>query len=63
MKYPYAGRKPGSQLLRDATRQPDRDKLPKQVKGSYDIRDNYLRGKAGGEAHPNYIAGGGKAKR
>lgn len=65
MKYPYGGRrvKPGSQLLREATRQPD-GKLPKNsLSGSYDVKDRYLRGRSGGEAHPYYIPGGGKAKR
>jgi hypothetical protein len=59
---PYAKRSKPRQLLRDSNRQPD-NKLPKSSKGSYDISDPYLRGRAGGEAHPNYIRGGGKAKR
>jgi hypothetical protein len=59
---PYSGRQPkakepkaGNQLLRQASKQPD-SKLPKNatVKGNYDVSDRYLRGQAGGEAHPFY---------
>jgi hypothetical protein len=57
MKNPYAGRRPkppqpkqGVQLLRQSTKGGG-----PSLKGSYDVQDSYLRGRAGGEAHPFYI--------
>ncbi len=55
---PYAGRRPkppakssGGGVSRQSTKQPS----------GHDVADKYLRGQAGGEAHPFYIPGGGKA--
>jgi hypothetical protein len=31
---------------------------PAVQRGDYDIKDRYLRGSAGGEAHPHYIRSG-----
>jgi hypothetical protein len=64
VRNPYSGRKPkapqpkqGGQLLRRS-----KGGEP-SLKGSYDVQDPYLRGRCGGEAHPNYLKTGGKAKR
>jgi hypothetical protein len=64
VKNPYAGRRPkppqakqGGQLLRQS-----KGGGP-SLKGSYDVQDPYLRGRAGGESHPYYLKTGGKAKR
>lgn len=60
----YRGRKPKSsrrhgddQALRRASKQPGKYKAssPTVSRGSYDVKDRYLRGQAGGEAHPNYV--------
>jgi len=59
----YNGRKPkplhraeGGKVLRQATRQGG--ELPTVQKGSYDVKDAYLRGQLGGEANPNYYRTG-----
>jgi hypothetical protein len=64
ISYPYSGRRPKAakvreaqdQILRHSSKQPGGGKLPKNatVKGNYDVSDRYLRGQAGGEAHPFY---------
>jgi len=60
----YKGRKPklretqaGNQSLRQATVRRGEKTTPQSVsvKGHYDVSDSYLRGSAGGEAHPNYV--------
>jgi len=60
----YKGRKPklswqqdGNQALRRASKQPGqyRADSPAVQRGSYDVKDGYLRGKEGGEAHPHYV--------
>jgi hypothetical protein len=58
---PYHGRKPemtraklGGAILRQSSKQPD-GKTPKAAKGGIgDVGDSYLRGQAGGEAHPYF---------
>ena len=46
----------GTQVLRQQSKQPDGKMPPPSatVKGRYDVSDSYLRGRAGGEAHPFY---------
>jgi hypothetical protein len=60
MKNMYAGRRPkpqarseGGKVLRQGAFAP---------KGAYDVKDAYLSGKAGGEAHPFYDRSHGKKR-
>jgi hypothetical protein len=55
---PYRGRQHQArrvkEILRESTRQPGGE-LPKAAKGGIgDVHDAYLRGQAGGEAHPYF---------
>jgi hypothetical protein len=52
---PYRGRARPKVKIKEPSPQPGKWHYGKSVSGKGDVTNSYLRGLAGGEAHPNYF--------